>query len=419
MDTCQNYDDPAPQRVSGDSNLCRIFRVENRWKSRRLTQRIARVGWTYGDRPQRLAVLCSKFHRLRVTSPFRWYPVSFAESTTTEGTRQPMNITTQTLENLFDNPTLQALNAFAKRRDVQLYLVGGSVRDWLLGRQTTDIDFTLASDAIQFAKAFAANIGAICIALEENPPTARVIVKPNGISHTPQLSMDFAQFRAASLTEDLRLRDLTINAMAIAFENARTFTNKARNQNLFRVIDPCGGMKDLEIGLLRFPSKQVVIADPVRLLRIYRFAAQLDFEISQNAINLVTEYRSMLSNVAAERCRDELMKIFNVKKARPYLQQMEASGLLIQVVPTLKETCGTWRPLETFEDNPMPTALHAYHTEINDYLREEFSVGINRHSLIKLSLLLGDNLGDIGERLRFSRKSGAVYGASHFRAQDI
>ena len=254
-----------------------------------------------------------------------------------------MNITAQTLENLFDNPNLQALNAFAKRRDVQLYLVGGSVRDWLLGRQTTDIDFTLASDAIQFAKAFAANIGAICIALEENPPTARVIVKPNGISHTPQLSMDFAQFRAASLTEDLRLRDLTINAMAIAFENAKTFTNKARKQNLFRVIDPCGGMKDLEIGLLRFPSKQVVIADPVRLLRIYRFAAQLDFEISQNAINLVTEHRSMLSNVAAERCRDELMKIFNVKKARPYLQQMEASGLLIQVVPTLKETCGTWR----------------------------------------------------------------------------
>ena len=316
-----------------------------------------------------------------------------------------MYITAQTLENLFDNPTLQALNAFAKRQGVQLYLVGGSVRDLLLGRQTTDIDFTLASDAIQFAKAFAANISATCIALEENPPTARVIVKPSGISHSPQLSMDFAQFRAASLNEDLRLRDLTINAMAIALENAGTFTNKARKQTLFRVIDPCDGMKDLEIGLLRFPSKQVVIADPVRLLRIYRFAAQLDFEISQSAIDLVTEYRSMLSNVAAERCRDELMKIFNVKKARPYLQQMEAAGLLIQVVPTLKETRSAWRSLETFEENPIPAALHAYHKEIKDYLREELSVEINRHSLIKLSLLLVDDLGDIGERLRFSRKA--------------
>ena len=316
-----------------------------------------------------------------------------------------MNITEQTLQKLFDNPIMQALKTFAKDQGVQLYLVGGSVRDLFLGRQTTDIDFTLASDAIQFAKAFAANIGAIVIALEENPPTARVIVKPDSTSQTPQLSMDFAQFRAASLTDDLRLRDLTINAMAIAFENVGTFTNKARKQVPCRVIDPCGGMKDLKAGLLRFPSRQVVIADPVRLLRIYRFAAQLDFEIPQNAIDLVTAYRSMLSDVAGERCRDELMKILYIKKAHPYLQQMEAAGLLTQVVPIIKEPHRGWSSLETFEEGPIPTALHAYCKEINHYLQEELSVEINRCSLIKLSLLLGDNLGSIGERLRFSRKA--------------
>ena len=316
-----------------------------------------------------------------------------------------MNITEQTLQELFDNPIMQALKTFAKDQGVQLYLVGGSVRDLFLERQTTDIDFTLASDAIQFAKAFAANIGAIVIALEENPPTARVIVKPDSTSQTPQLSMDFAQFRAASLTDDLRLRDLTINAMAIAFENVGTFTNKARKQDLCRVIDPCGGMKDLKGGLLRFPNRQVVIADPVRLLRIYRFAAQLDFEISQNAIDLVTAYRSMLSDVAGERCRDELMKILYIKKAHPYLQQMEAAGLLTQVVPIIKEPHRAWSSLETFEEGPIPTALHAYRKEINRYLQEELSVEINRCSLIKLSLLLGDNLGSIGERLRFSQKA--------------
>ena len=61
-----------------------------------------------------------------------------------------MKIATQILQELVDHPTLQALTIFAKDRGVQLYLVGGSVRDLLLGRQTTDIDFTLASDAIQF-----------------------------------------------------------------------------------------------------------------------------------------------------------------------------------------------------------------------------------------------------------------------------
>ena len=287
----------------------------------------------------------------------------------------------------------------------QLYLVGGSVRDLFLGRRTTDLDFTLASDAIQFAKAFAADIGAVAIALEENPSTARVVVKQNSVSRTPQLSMDFAQFRAASLTDDLRLRDLTINAMAIAFENARIFTNETSKHPPFRVIDPCDGMKDLETGILRFPSEQVVIADPVRLLRIYRFAAQLDFKISQDAINLVTAYRLMLSDVAAERCRDELMKIFYVRKSHSYLQQMESAGLLTQVVPTVRAARRAWIPLETFEEGPIPAILHAYRRDINRYLQEVLGVGINRRSLIKFSLLFGEDLEAIGKRLRFSRKA--------------
>lgn len=316
-----------------------------------------------------------------------------------------MNTATRTFQELFDKPIMKALVAFAEDQGIQLYLVGGSVRDLFLGRQTTDIDFTLASDAIQFAKAFAANIGAIAIPLEENPSIARVIVKQESASLSPQLSMDFAQFRAASLIDDLSLRDLTINAMAIAFENVRPVANKASKQLPFRVIDPCDGMKDLETGVLRFPNKQVVIADPVRLLRIYRFAAQLNFTISQEAIDLVTAYRSMLSDVAKERCRDELMKIFCVKKAHPYLRQMEAAGLLTQVVPTIKDTHQAWISLEAFEESPIPAGLHAYRKEINRYLQEELSAESKRESLIKFSLFLGNNLDGIGECLRFSRKA--------------
>ena len=316
-----------------------------------------------------------------------------------------MKTTPQTLQVLLSDQTLQVLSNFANARGVQLYLVGGSVRDLLLKRQTTDIDFVLASDAIQFAKAFATSISATCIPLEENPATARVIVKQDDISQTPGLSMDFAQFRAASLTEDLRLRDLTINAMAIAFENAEAVINSACEQNSLRVIDPCDGMKDLENGLLQFPSEQVVRADPVRLLRIYRFAAQLDFKVSKSAVNLVTKHRSLLSNVAAERCRDELMKIFNVKQARPYLQQMDTAGLLTQALPMLKATGTTWDSLETFEERPIPIGLDVYRSEINDYLWEKLGVEVNRRSLIKCSLLLGDNLSGVGAHLRLSRKA--------------
>lgn len=316
-----------------------------------------------------------------------------------------MKTTTETLQEIFGNQAVKALGHFANARGVELYLVGGSVRDLLLKRQTTDIDFVLASDAIQFAKAFADSIGATCITLEENPSTARVIVKKAHNSQTSGLSMDFVQFRAPSLTEDLRLRDLTINAMAIAFGNVKATTNNTSTQNAFHVIDPCGGMKDLEIGLLQFPSEQVVQADPVRLLRIYRFAAQLDFKISQSAIDLITKHRALLSNVAIERCRDELMKIFKVNTAHPYLQQMEAVGLLTQVVPHIRGVDGFWGSLESFEKNPIPTALQAYSREINDYLQEELGAETNRRSLIKFSLLLGDNFGGVGTHLRLSRKA--------------
>ena len=316
-----------------------------------------------------------------------------------------MNATTETLQEIFGTQTLQVLGHFANQRGVQLYLVGGSVRDLLLKRQTTDIDFALASDAIQFAKAFAASINATCIPLEENPATARVIVKRDGTAQTPRLSMDFAQFRAPSLTEDLRLRDLTINAMAIAFENVKAVLNNAGQQNASYVIDPCGGVKDLEKGLLQFPSEQVVPADPVRLLRVYRFAAQLDFRISETAIDLVTKYRSLLSNVAMERCRDELMKTFSVRTAHPYLQQMKAAGLLTQVIPPIKNEGIFWDSLENFEKNPIPTALQASRSEINEYLQEELGAEINKRSLIKLSLLLRGNLSGVGAHLRLSRKA--------------
>lgn len=316
-----------------------------------------------------------------------------------------MKLSILPLQELFHDSTMQALDTFAKAQGVRLYLVGGSVRDLLLERQTTDFDFTLSSDAIRFAKAFAANIKATCITLEEDPPTARVIVKRDDPSDHSQLTMDFAQFRAESLTDDLPLRDLTINAMAVVFENIASGTNQSHTSDFQPIIDPCAGMRDLEARRLRFPSEGVILADPVRLLRIYRFAAQLEFEISENAIALVRKHRELLSNVAVERRRDELMKILGVEKARPYLQQMEASGLLTQVLPSIRGMCIPWHLLAAFEGAPIPLPFRAYSEEIGSYLQEELGDGVNRRSLIKISLLLGDNSSDIGKRLRLSRKA--------------
>ena len=321
-------------------------------------------------------------------------------------------------------PHLAQLQKFAKTRGVELYLVGGSVRDLLLNRPTADLDFALATDAIPFAKAFAAHVGGSFVGLDERPPTARVVLKKQTVS------MDFAQFRAASLSDDLRLRDLTINAMAVPLDamlgparlSAKTIENVVRGpvpRKLPRLIDPGGGMADLTARQLRFPSEQVIHEDPLRLIRIYRFAAQLDFEISHDSLALIEKHHALLPRVSAERIRDELMKILKVEKASPYLQEMWKVGLLTQIVPVAREPVQKpsatpvargpvprepvprepWNALNRFE-----STTHA-HPDWDTYLKTELGWEVNRRSLIKLCLLLQGELGDVAKRLKLSRKA--------------
>lgn len=308
-----------------------------------------------------------------------------------------MNSAFVNTQEIRDNPFLRKLHDFAKLHEVELYLVGGSVRDLLLKRPTTDIDFTLQSDTLRFSKMFANSIKAPFIPLEEHPATARVVVRTP--DHVPsEFHIDFTEFRAETLTEDLRLRDLTINAMAISLESVMETDHS-------EVIDPCDGREDLTSNLLQFPNEQVVVDDPLRLMRIYRLAAQLDFEISERSFAQIQKLQHLLPNVSRERIRDELLKTLNVEKSTRYLQEMNGVGLLEQVFPNIKITSRLWDWLNDFEDNPIPELLESCSDEINTDLNEELGLFANRKTLIKLCLLLQDNLGDIGNLLKLSRKS--------------
>ncbi len=308
-----------------------------------------------------------------------------------------MNLEKLGMHELRNNPILRSLHAFAKKHGVELYLVGGVVRDLLLNRPTTDYDFTMDSDAITFAKKFAQGIRAPCIPLEENPPTARVIVKPSDLVPS-EMCLDFAQYRAASLEDDLCLRDLTINSMAIPLESVMGSENTV-------IIDPCNGVKDLEAHHLRFPSEQVILDDPLRLLRIFRFSAELGFKTSNYSLGLVKKHKDLLRQVSKERIREELLKILNVPKAKSYLQQIAKIGLLSQVFPKIDLQIANWSELGKFEETPIPTALSSYQTEIDAYLIEELGQYAIRQSLIKLCILLHRDVKDIGKQLRFSRKA--------------
>ncbi len=308
-----------------------------------------------------------------------------------------MNTVVLNLRNFRDNATIQKLHAFSKMHEIELYLVGGSVRDLLLNRKTADFDFTLKSETIQFAKSFAQSINAPFIPLEEQPPTARVIVKTQQPTQT-ELCLDFTQFRANTLTEDLCLRDLTINAMAIRLESVMETDNP-------EIIDPCNGINDLDKRQLLFPSEQVIIDDPLRLMRIFRFSAQLDFHIPQKSFRLVQKHSNLLPNVSPERVRDELFKLLKNEKSNYYLQQMSKTDLLSKAIPNLENSLDRWTSLERFEKIPIPESLSEYRAEIETYLNEELGLFANRYTLIKLCLLDPENTVEIGKRLRLSRKA--------------
>ena len=307
-------------------------------------------------------------------------------------------------QNLPHPQLIRRLHAFAEERGTQLYLVGGSVRALLLNQPLTDLDFALADDAIAFAKAFADKIGEAFVKLEEQPPTARIVIRET------RFTLDFAGFRAETLEADLRLRDLTINTMAL--DLSLLLTKPAVN-----LIDPCGGFSDLEARTLRFPSEGVAIDDPLRLLRVYRFAAQLGFEIPELTIDLIRRHGNRLPQVSSERIRDELIKILNVKNAHTYLHCMEATRLLSQIIPEIEEIRGLAQntldhsllALEMFETEPAPDPLQSYQPQIEAYLCEELVYNLCRRQILKLAILLYKGETEmavrITNRLRLGRKA--------------
>ncbi len=280
---------------------------------------------------------------------------------------------------------------FAVLENVRLYLVGGTVRDFLLGKEVEDLDFAVAGDALSFARKFANRMRASFVSLDEEHDTARVTFR----SDHPY--MDFCGMRGAGITEDLSARDFTVNAMAVDF-------SQIMNADEAQVIDPHGGVEDLNNGLIRIVAARNVKDDPVRMLRAYRFAAILDFTIDDATSIVIRDSAGLLDSVAVERIRDELLKTFAADNAAPHLKAMDDVGLLEQIFPEIAPMKGmeqndyhhldVWEhstlTLEFLEHDPLPDSLTNHASEVEDYLKHESVKGRPRLSLLKLAALLHD-----------------------------
>lgn len=207
-----------------------------------------------------------------------------------------------------------------------VYMVGGVVRDALLGRRkpVNDLDLVLAHSALPIARRVADRLGWAFYALDEARDVARVIFTAGAFP----IVCDIAGMRGGSIEADLRLRDFTVNALAFAYTRGGQVD----------VIDVGSGRADLQARLLRRVSPSSLAEDPLRLLRAVRFSVDLGFPIEEETRLQILRMPHAVRLASAERQRDELWKMIAGPDPAAAVELLRTLGILPWVLPEVAST---------------------------------------------------------------------------------
>ncbi len=211
------------------------------------------------------------------------------------------------------------ISKIAENFDNEIYLVGGTVRDYYMGLESVDRDIiVMDEDAREFALKLADLFNATFVPLDEENKIYRLVL-PDKINY-----IDVTNPVGDSIEKDLMRRDLTINAIAV---NIRTGD----------VIDISGGVTDIKNKCINYVNEHNFIDDPLRLLRVYRFQALYGFQLAPETINAVCKYVDLIHKPAVERINYEVLKLFSGKYAHQALENMNKTWLLEEIFPFVNE----------------------------------------------------------------------------------
>ncbi len=210
------------------------------------------------------------------------------------------------------------------------FIVGGTVRDLLLGRQIKDADIVVKGDAERIGRSFADTIGASFVLLDRDFGITR-IARHNEF-------IDICTMQGSTIIDDLANRDLTINSMAIPLSRVESGNSEVRREDLNKsIIDPFNGRHDLKYKIIRMVSEENLVNDPLRLLRVYRFAAELNFGVEVHTASAVREHAPLISGPSVERITEELRHIVRTASSYSTIKEMEKDGLLFYLFPELTD----------------------------------------------------------------------------------
>jgi len=221
-----------------------------------------------------------------------------------------------------------------KKENIRVYVVGGVVRDLILGRTIHDIDLMVEGDGILFAKKLAISIGVKKIVPFEKFGTAlipnkllQIEVASSRMEQYDSTSRKPSEVKSASLKEDLKRRDFTINAMAMDIHP----------ENFGEIMDPLGGVADLEKKILRTPldPDKTFSDDPLRMMRAAYFASKLNFKIEPQCRISIIKQAKRIKIVSWERIREEFIKILTTIKPSVGLVILQKTGLMKIVFPEI------------------------------------------------------------------------------------
>lgn len=286
-------------------------------------------------------------------------------------------------------PHLSELRSLAKDFGVTPYLVGGFLRDIFFeeANRKFDFDFALSDKAIDFARAFAELTGGTFILLDKEQRSARVAIKGRSRIY----DYDFNVLRADTIEDDLRLRDFTVNSLAVSI----------LDRNL-KLIDSAGALEDIERKKMRTYHADNLKSDPVRLMRAFSFSARFGLSICDLTQEYIALFADNLRHAPFERISDELFKMLKHDHSFANLKLMDEIGLLNVILPESIEMRGmeqgdfhhldVWgHSLETvrcYEHMYMRRLKR--HPHILDYLHQEIAQGRDRNQLIKFACLIHD-----------------------------